>query len=142
MENLIQEWLKENHPDLSLNDGVCNLVQSDLDVELSLYYTSKNNQLTLLSPFHMMNGRDYNLMLERALIDNADAEKMDGCWISLIENQLVLSHSRELNDLDQVGLTNLVSHFISKSYLLRQEYDAQTLPDDRPKFPTSGGILA
>ena len=142
MDSKIEEWLKDINPDFSINDGVCNIIQKDLNIEFSLFFVSENYQLTVIGPFHNINDGHFNGLLERALIDNANAKKMEGCWISLIDNKLVLSHSRDISSLDQIGFTNLMYHFSSKIDQLKKEYSTQNQVGETINLHNLIGTLA
>lgn len=124
MDYKVEQWLKSINSNLSISDGVCNIRQKDLNIDFSLYFVDESQQLTLIGPFYNVNDGDLNILLGRALTDNANSSKMEGCWIGLINNEFVLFHSRDVSALDQIGFMNLINHFSLKIDCLKKEYSS------------------
>ncbi|WP_163834913.1 CesT family type III secretion system chaperone [Spartinivicinus ruber] len=138
MQNLneylqVETWLKAINTDLTLINGVCNFEENNLDIKIGLSVDNRSNLISFCSPLINVDRENKSLLMERALLANANGAKMEGCWLSLIGNDLVLCHSRNMASLDQVGFVNLVDNYISKSYSLKQEFSSsiassETLP--------------
>ena len=64
-------------------------------------------------------------LLEKAMLTNSDGNKMDGCWLSLIDNEILLSHVREIDTFDQISLANIIDNFTFKSHEIKKELSLQ-----------------
>lgn len=121
----IQVWLSDINPSLVLNNGVCNFEEPRLEVEVGISVNEDNNLITFCSPMITINADNKILLLEKAMLTNSDGNKMDGCWLSLIDNEVLLSHVREIDTLDQISLANIIDNFTFKSYEIKKEFSIQ-----------------
>ena len=64
-------------------------------------------------------------LLQKAMLTNSDGNKMDGCWLSLIDNEILLSHVREIDTFDQISLANIIDNFTFKSHEIKKELSLQ-----------------
>ena len=108
-----------------LNNGVCNFEEPRLEVEVGISVNEDNNLITFCSPMITINADNKILLLEKAMLTNSDGNKMDGCWLSLIDNEVLLSHVREIDTLDQISLANIIDNFTFKSYEIKKEFSIQ-----------------
>ena len=72
-----------------------------------------------------INSDNKTLLLEKAMLTNSDGNKMEGCWLSLIDNEVLLSHVREIDTLDQISLANIIYNFTFKSHEIKKELSIQ-----------------
>ncbi|NRD74789.1 CesT family type III secretion system chaperone [Shewanella sp. VB17] len=137
----IQTWLTAINPNLVLNNGVCNFDEPSLNVQVGISIDDNTKLITFCSPNITLNADNKSFLLEKALLVNAEGNKMEGCWLSLIDNELLLTHVRDTNTLDQVNLANLINNFTLKSHELQQELTAEVDLNNQSSNHLTSGVL-
>lgn len=117
----IQAWLTAINPNLVLNNGVCNFEEPSLNIQVGISVNENTQLITFCSPILTLNADNKTLLLEKSMLTNAEGNKMEGCWLSLIDEEIVLSHVKEINTLDQISLANVIDNFTFKSNELQKE---------------------
>ncbi|MEQ9904781.1 CesT family type III secretion system chaperone [Pectobacterium aroidearum] len=113
---LLRHYGSLSRTQLSLQDGICALRESDGQEAVVLEVPSSSSVLLLHSDVMRFQGDVSTAVYQLILMINFEMAAMKGCWLALDENstlRLCTQHTAE--SLDEPGFTALLPAFISQA---------------------------
>ncbi|MBA5235561.1 MULTISPECIES: type III secretion system chaperone [Pectobacterium] len=117
---LLRHYGSLSRTQLSLQDGICALRESDGQEAVVLEVPTSSSVLLLHSDVMRFQGDVSTAVYQLMLMINFEMAAMKGCWLALDENstlRLCTQHTAE--SLDEPGFTALLPAFISQAKEIR-----------------------
>ena len=114
-------------------DGICCLEYGQDGSTFTIETVGDQNELLLYSPMGTLPTEDRAAFCERLLQANLYGEKTRGCILGLDEAQeeVVLSWRQRIDELDVIGLENVIGSFIETIEEVRPVVESPGIPVSR-----------